>query len=239
MPQQQPYPITYVEKDERLGVTYYWHNSTVEHRQTTSRGTLVEMVRRPGWGVACYMDGTIQSCEKDEAIYHRALTGPVLAAEPRSVCIIGGGEGATAREILTDPFVCRVDMIEWDADVVELFHETYRQWPAGAFDDPRLRIEYKNIFEACEEQRRYDCVVVDLFEPEEMMGKDIVGWIACLLRVVGWAERGVSLYAGMTGEHVGIITSILQTAGFTTVGTYKVYIPSFMGEAHFIWGRRR
>ena len=237
---------TYVEHDSRLGVTYTWHNATVEHRQTTLRGTLVEMVRRPGWGVACYMDGVIQSCERDEAVYHRALVERVLAAEPRSICIIGGGEGATAREVLADPFVGRCDMIEWDADVVGLFRDKYPQWPAGAFSDSRLRIEYRDVFEACREERSYDAVVIDLFEPEEM-GSDLTGslsgrleWIACLLRLVGWAKRSVAIYAGMTGDvEVRIIKLALEAAGFKTVVTYKVYVPSFMGEAHFVYADRR
>lgn len=234
---------TYVEHDPRLGVTYTWHNATVEHRQTTHRGTLVEMVRRPGWGVACYMDGVIQSCERDEAIYHRALVERVLAAEPRSVCIVGGGEGATAREVLADPFVGRCDMIEWDADVVSLFRDKYPKWPAGAFSDSRLSVECRDVFEACKEERSYDAVIVDLFEPEEMGGADSLSdrleWIACILRLVGWARRSVAIYAGMVnGPEVRIIELALEAAGFKTVVSYKVYIPSFMGEAQFVYASR-
>ena len=232
---------TYVERDPRLGVTYTWHNATVEHHQTTHRGTLVEMVRRPGWGVACYMDGVIQSCERDEAVYHRSLVERVLAAEPRSVCILGGGEGATAREVLADPFVGRCDMIEWDADVVSLFRDKYPKWPAGAFSDSRLSVEYRDVFEACKEDRLYDAVIIDLFEPEDMGSSlsDRLEWIACLLRLVGWARRSVAIYAGMVdGPEVRIIKLALEAAGFKTVVSYKVYIPSFMGEAQFVYASR-
>lgn len=37
-------------------------------------------------------------------------------------------------------------MIEWDKDVVELFRTTYRQWSDSAFEDPRLHIEYEDVF---------------------------------------------------------------------------------------------
>lgn len=227
----------YIEKDDRLGVTYVWHNAVVEHRQLTHRGTLVEMIRRPIWGVSCYMDGVIQSCEMDEKIYHRALTGRILGLEPKSVCILGGGEGATAREVLADPFVGRVDMIEWDADVVALFSgDKYPGWAQGAFADPRLKVENTDVFEACRENRSYDAVIIDLFEPEDMAGDGLVDWIACLLRVVGWARRGVSIYAGMSADNLSVIKKVLQYNGFTGIQHYSVYVPSFMGEAYFVWG---
>jgi predicted membrane-bound spermidine synthase len=229
----------YIENDRRLGVTYVWKDAVVEHRQLTRRGTLVEMVRRPRWGVACFMDGTIQSCESDEKIYHEALTRPILELEPKSVCILGGGEGATAREILSDPFIGRVDMIEWDEDVVELFSgPRYFQWAADAFKDPRLKVEYIDVFKACRETRTYDAVIIDLFEPEEMAEDGLVDWIACLTRVFGWARMGVSIYAGMSADSIGLLEKILHYSGFDEVGHYRVYVPSFMGEAHFVWGRR-
>ena len=42
----------------------------------THRETRVEMIQCPRWGIACFIDGVIQSCEMDEAMYHISLVHP-------------------------------------------------------------------------------------------------------------------------------------------------------------------
>lgn len=54
------------------------------------------------FGRSLILDGYIQSSEADEHIYHESLVHPamVLHPNPTKVLIIGGGEGATLREVL-------------------------------------------------------------------------------------------------------------------------------------------
>ncbi len=103
------------------GVSFHWRDAIVAESKTTDRGTVLEMIRRPQWGMACYMNGEIQSCEVDEKVYHQAFVDPIMAyvSQPKRVMIIGGGEGAMAREVLKWPSVEHVDMYEWDREVVE------------------------------------------------------------------------------------------------------------------------
>ena len=117
----------YKEEVKEFGVSYNWYNAIIKDSIITHRGTKLEMIERPNWGIACYMDNTIQSAEIDEKIYHEALVHPIMSNDVKKVLIIGGGEGATAREVLKWP-VEEVDMIEWDKDVVELFRTKYPQW---------------------------------------------------------------------------------------------------------------
>jgi spermidine synthase len=58
---------------EEFGVAHKWHNVEIKESIVTHRGTKVEIVERPKWGLACYMDNSIQSCLIDEKIYHEAL----------------------------------------------------------------------------------------------------------------------------------------------------------------------
>jgi predicted membrane-bound spermidine synthase len=234
---------TFFEKDDTLNVTYEWHNSFVETSFTSHRGTLVEMVKRPGWGLTCYMDGVIQSCELDEKKYHQTLVEPILKSEPKTVCILGGGEGATAREVLTDPFISKVHMIEWDRDVVALFKTIYKKWSDGAFEDPRLTVEYEDVFYVCGENRSYDSLIIDLFEPEDMEGENSVKWLTTLIMLALWAKKSISIYAGMDdifskNNSVTKIKLVLEHIGFKNIVIQKVFIPSFMGEAVFISGSR-
>ena len=88
------------------------------------------------------LDGAIQSAESDESLYHELLVQPAMLAhdEPRDVLIIGGGEGATLREVLSHASVRRAVMVDLDRELVELCREHLFQWHQGAFDDPRCEL---------------------------------------------------------------------------------------------------
>ena len=233
-----------------LGVTYQWNNATIIDSIHTKRDTHVEMVERPNWGVACYMNNAIQSCELDEALYHEALVHPAMASivEPKRVMIIGGGEGATAREVLKWPTVEQVDMYEWDQEVVQLFQTKYTQWAKGAWDDPRLTIHHHDMMEAIQTppDRLYDVIIIDLFDPCK---EDRALWTTLFQHLPNWVtmDGSIVLYAGMR-----CITQPIQPYQFLLqlldesplyhmkqdtrgeVIPYRVYIPSFLGESTFL-----
>ena len=70
----------------------------------------------PNFGKALVLDKDVQSTEKDEFVYHETLVHPAMLAHPNpeSVLIIGGGEGATLREVLKHPSVRRAVMVDID-----------------------------------------------------------------------------------------------------------------------------
>ena len=220
----------------------------------THRGTKVDMVEQADGTIACYMDDEIQSSESDEALYHEALVMPVMeAAKKRErVMIVGGGEGATAREVLTWPDVQTVDMYEWDKDVVNLFRTKYPQWAKGAWNDPRLHLHYENIFEVIRRppSERYDVVIIDLFDPSD---DNIMSWYDLLMNLHHWIQpQGcIVLYAGVHGSIAGaspsdrlqqILTyedtwqdiSVKLVPLRKTIQSYEIYIPCFEGNSAFI-----
>ena len=64
------------------------------------------------FGRCLILDGKVQSSESDEYIYHEALVHPGMMAHPapKNIMVVGGGEGATVREILKHPGVEHVVM---------------------------------------------------------------------------------------------------------------------------------
>jgi len=221
----------YSEVVPEFGVTYLWHNAIIKESIITHRGTKVEMVERPNWGLACYMDNCIQSCLLDEKIYHEALVTPVMSNSIKKVLIIGGGEGATAREVLKWP-VEKVDMIEWDRDVVELFRK-YPQWSQGAWDDPRLTVIHEDIFKV-QFTEKYDAIIIDLFEPDDKMNTFIK-------KIMNWTSQ-IIMYAGMNTIVEQPYKKLMSAIEYDSwrgipikdVIVKKIYIPSFMGEAVFL-----
>ena len=113
------------------------------------------------------LDGHTQSAEFDEYIYHEALVHPGLTAcrNPRSVLVIGGGEGATLREVLRHPGIERIVMVDIDAKFVDLCREMLPQWHRGAFDDPRVELVFSDGKAFIEQTSEiFDVVILDVVD---------------------------------------------------------------------------
>jgi spermidine synthase len=239
------------EEDNRQdnGAIYKWYETILKDSILSHRGTKIEMVERPGWGTTCFMDGAIQSCEIDEYLYHETLVHPVMISSHKRnrVMIIGGGEGATAREVLKWPDVTNVDMYEWDKDVVELFKARYPQWAKGAWEDSRLTIYYDDIFEKIKEMpsERYDVIIIDLFDPTN---DNLSSWYHLFMNLHNWIDTqgSIVLYTGMRNiaekeQMYHKLMKIIKDSpenGILPLHTimipYRIFIPSFLGESTFV-----
>ncbi|MET1128396.1 MAG: polyamine aminopropyltransferase [Thermoproteota archaeon] len=123
-----------------------------------------------GVGKSLIIDGKVQSSLHDEHWYHEALVHPVLVAHPKPerVLIIGGGEGATAREVLRHKQIREVTMVELDDSIVNASRNHLPEWHQGAFDDPRLRLMFDDGRAFLERVKgEYDVVILDLVDPLE------------------------------------------------------------------------
>ncbi|MBV8196953.1 MAG: spermidine synthase [Candidatus Eremiobacteraeota bacterium] len=148
------------------------HHHAVEELfvATRSRYQQIAVLRSPVFGKMLVLDGDTQSAQADERIYHEALVHPALAAtDDRSeVLILGGGEGATLREVLRCPDVRRCTMVDIDNRVVELSKEFLPEWSAGAFDDTRANVVVGDALEFLRSRvESYGTIVSDLTEPLE------------------------------------------------------------------------
>ena len=128
----------------------------------------VAVVRSATFGKMLILDGDTQSSQADEHIYHETLVHPALAAaEDRSqILILGGGEGATLREVLRCPDVLRCTMVDIDGEVVELSKRYLPEWGADAWSDSRARVIIGDALAFLRESKeRFGVVISDLTEP--------------------------------------------------------------------------
>jgi len=193
----------------------------------------------------------------DEAIYHEALVHPIMASaiSRKRVMIIGGGEGATAREVFKWPEVEQVDMYEWDKDVVHWFTHMYPQWAKGIWTNPKLHLHYEDIFKAIQNYpiKKYDVVIIDLFDMTE---ETMSSWYTLLEHLPAWVQSwgSVVMYAGMRqpADKVSYYQLLMRMIHPTPrksitmqvqgphhiydneIIPYKVFIPSFLGESVFL-----
>src|SRR5262245_56232574 len=82
------------------------------------------------FGRCLVLDGEMQSARMDEFIYHESLVHPAMATHPNPArcLILGGGEGATTREILKHKNVSKVTMADIDGEVVDFCKEHMKDW---------------------------------------------------------------------------------------------------------------
>jgi spermidine synthase len=148
------------------------HHHAIEEVYHSGRSQFqqIAVLRSSAFGKMLVIDGDTQSAQADERIYHEALAHPALAGahDRRRVLILGGGEGATLREVLRCPDVERCTMVDIDAAVVELSKRFLPEWSAGAFDDPRARVVIGDALEFMRSHsERFGVIISDLTEPLE------------------------------------------------------------------------
>src|SRR5262245_40929156 len=130
----------------------------------------MEILETASYGKCLVLDGRIQSSVADDFIYHETLVHPamVLHPHPESALVIGGGEGATLREILRYPSIRRAVMVDIDQRVVEACRQHLPEMHQGAFEDRRTELRHEDARGWLERtSERFDVAIVDLTEPLE------------------------------------------------------------------------
>ncbi|OIP98100.1 MAG: hypothetical protein AUK55_03620 [Syntrophobacteraceae bacterium CG2_30_61_12] len=129
-----------------------------------------DVVVTPDFGTTLFLDGRFQTSERDEFFYHESLVHPamVLHPNPKTVLIIGGGDGGTLEEVCLYRTVERVRMVELDPEVVTICREHLQSICGQAFDDPRLELSIGDGRAFIEQSKeRFDVILLDLTDPLE------------------------------------------------------------------------
>ncbi len=127
----------------------------------------IELVETSEFGRVLLLDGITQVVEKNEWQYHEPLVHYPLVAhpDPKSVLIIGGGDGGALREVLRHP-VSRVDFVELDKEVVEFSRKHLAEINAGALEDPRVNLRFQDGRAWVEDRPgEYDVIIMDMTDP--------------------------------------------------------------------------
>ena len=147
----------------------------------------VDVLKTKGFGVMLFLDGVVMLSERDEFIYHDMISHVPMYVHPnpRSVLVIGGGDGGTVREVLRHPEVVRCKMVEIDGLVVEVSKKFIHQ-TSCAFEDPRLDLTIGDgVKFMAETEERFDLVIVDSTDPigpaKPLFGPEFYGNVARVL----------------------------------------------------------
>lgn len=220
----------------------HWYEIAATILETETEEQEVRILETVEYGRILVLDGHLQSAEEDEAIYHEALVQPamLLHPAPRSVLIVGGGEGATAREALKHPSVTRVVMVDIDGELVDICREHLPTWHRGAFDDPRLELvvgDGLDYIAAGEE--RFDIVILDLVDAvedgpsEALFSEPFFREVKRRLARGGvLAVQAMELNPNGVEDHAVVRRNLLPV--FAHVRSCSAMVPSFWSEWGFL-----
>lgn len=194
------------------------------------------------YGRILVLDGSIQSASCDERLYHELLVQPAMMghANPREVLIIGGGEGATLREVLRSRTVERVTMVDIDAELVEICKRHLPTWHRGAFSDPRSTLVFADGREfIATRTQTYDVVIIDIVDmldngpAQRLYTRQFYEQVRQRLKPGGiLVVQALEFSFNRDKEHVALART-LRTV-FSEVSSYAAAVPSFLSTWGFV-----
>jgi spermidine synthase len=127
----------------------------------------LQLVETEFFGKTMILDGIIQLTERDNMGYHEMIVHvPMLAVgKPKSVLIVGGGDGGSLQQVLRYPSVEEAIVCELDQRVVELSREHFASF-GDPWADPRAKLLVRDAFGFLEENPgQFDVIISDTTDP--------------------------------------------------------------------------
>jgi len=128
----------------------------------------VEVLDTYRFGLTLCLGGTVVLTERDYEPYSEMMVHPAMTAHqnPQTVCIIGGGDGGSLREVLKYPSVRKVVVVEIDNLVKETVEAHIPSFAAG-FADPRTEVVINDGYEYLKGVGKgaFDVILVDSYDP--------------------------------------------------------------------------
>lgn len=202
----------------------------------------LHIVESDSFGKSLLLDGDYQASTVDEHFYHEFLVHPALlaCAKPAKVLILGGGEGATLREVLRWNSVESVVMVDIDGEVVEACRQYLPEMHQNSFEDSRSEVRIEDAIHFVENtDERFDVIIYDLSDPIEdgpsfrLFTREYLQKFRNLLAPGGcFTMQAGSVDFSYLTIHARLVNTVKSL--FPHVESYTYFIPSFLANWGFI-----
>ena len=192
----------------------------------------LELLDSPELGTTLRLDGCLMTAENEEFFYHEALVHPAMLShpDPRSVLIIGGGDGGALEEVLKHDTVQQATLVDLDGDVIEVARKHLTSINRGALDSPRATVLVGDGAEFVRTtEQRFDVVLLDLTDPETPAGPLYTTEFFESCKAVLKPGGAVVLHIGAPFYEPAQISSMLSKLGnvFEQVSPFGLHIPLY------------
>jgi spermidine synthase len=207
----------------------------------------IMVFRSAQYGNVLVIDGIVQLTERDEFAFHEMMVHlPLFShSNPKRVLIVGGGDGASLREVCRHPEVEHITLVEIDPLVIQVSKQHLSMiTPPELFDDPRVEIVLADAAEFLQDpinHNRYDVIIADMLDPlgpaESLFQPEFYEAMHAALRVNGiCCTQGecMWIHLNLIRDLVGCCAEIFDNAEYVST-----MVPSFpCGQIGFVLARK-
>lgn len=192
-----------------------------------------------------FLNGHQQLSTFDEALYHEPLVHPVVQLHhgPKNVLVLGGGDGAAARELLKYPDIEHITLVDLDPSVTSLArtHPVLVNINENALNHEKVEVINQDGFTFLEDRRNaYDIIIADFPDPRtvdlgRLYSKEFYWLCSHALRKGGLVvtQAGSPYYARAAFE---CINKTMASAGFHTLPMHNHVLT--LGEWGWVIGAK-
>lgn len=190
------------------------------------------------FGRMLVLDGVFQTSIFDEFVYHEMIAHVPLATHPnpKTVLVIGGGDGGTIREVVKHQSVELAEMVEIDGMVVDVCKKFLPEISAALIQKhPKLSLKIGDGIQHMKEaENKYDVIIVDCSDP---IGPGEGLFTHAFYQDVHKALKEDGLFVQQTESplyHQPLIKRLTKDIRslFPITRTYLAHIPIYPGGMH-------
>ncbi|TAF07730.1 MAG: spermine synthase [Nostocales cyanobacterium] len=199
-------------------------------------------------GIAFYINGDLQFDSADEAIYHEHLVIPAIALAIQRfpdtdlrVLICGGGDGLAARDVLRFEQVKKIDLVDYNPDVIELANTVFKPYNLGSLEHEKVTVYTQEAFGFVSELTDdcYHVVICDFTCPKSAEEARIYSqeWFQGINRIL--IPSGIVAVNGVSPNYnTHAFWCLYQTLLSVNLSTkpLQIQIPSFCNHDYGDWG---
>jgi len=192
----------------------------------------VLVFKSTNYGTVLVLDGVIQLTERDEHAYQEMLAQVPLHChpDPKSVLIVGGGDGGVLREVCRHSSIEKIVMCEIDPLVCDVAKKYLGNSTATSFNDPRVTLVHQDAALYVKDKvNEYDVVIVDSSDPvgpaETLFTSDFYASLKGAMKpgaIMCNQGECVWLHLDLIGEVLRHCKAVFPTVDYcyTTIPTY-------------------
>jgi len=195
-----------------------------------------EFIRHDVHGLCLFLDGVLQSAERDQHTYHEKLVRAALEEQPfpQDVLIIGGAGGGVLHHLYRklNRDICHVTIVDIDEKLFSTGRKMMRSWNQGEFDNPNVDVIFQDGVEYLRDVSTwFDVIILDIGDPLPYTRSNAL-YSPSVLFDLGRALRPDGIVAfhsplELTSEHTFISESLHGNGTLQKISHFPVNIESF------------